>query len=250
MVPIIGGRLGDDRGRRRVLLIGIAAFTVFSVGRRAGAERGGARRRAGPPGAGRRAHQPAGVRDRPAAVPAARARPCVRRHRHGGGRRERGRAGRRRLDRRARRRDVGLAAVLPRQPPRRADGVRALPRLVAEPAAERGAPPPRPAGRGPARRRGLRRALPVRPVRREPRRPAGGAARAGPARAGGLPLVGAGAGAPARPSLDRPRALPGALVRGRRRPRAALLLRLHRDAAGPRVLPPGRARLLGAPLAA
>ena len=31
MVPIIGGRLGDDRGRRRMLLIGIAAFTAFSV---------------------------------------------------------------------------------------------------------------------------------------------------------------------------------------------------------------------------
>ena len=31
MVPIIGGRLGDDRGRRRMLLIGIGAFTVFSV---------------------------------------------------------------------------------------------------------------------------------------------------------------------------------------------------------------------------
>ena len=31
MVPIIGGRLGDDRGRRRVLLVGIAAFTGFSV---------------------------------------------------------------------------------------------------------------------------------------------------------------------------------------------------------------------------
>ena len=32
MVPIIGGRLGDDRGRRRMLLIGIAAFVVFSLG--------------------------------------------------------------------------------------------------------------------------------------------------------------------------------------------------------------------------
>jgi EmrB/QacA subfamily drug resistance transporter len=31
MVPIIGGRLGDDRGRRRILLLGIAAFTGFSV---------------------------------------------------------------------------------------------------------------------------------------------------------------------------------------------------------------------------
>ena len=31
MVPIIGGRLGDDRGRRRVLLVGIAAFVVCSA---------------------------------------------------------------------------------------------------------------------------------------------------------------------------------------------------------------------------
>src|SRR4051794_9755508 len=31
MVPIIGGRLGDDRGRRRMLLIGIAAFVVCSA---------------------------------------------------------------------------------------------------------------------------------------------------------------------------------------------------------------------------
>jgi EmrB/QacA subfamily drug resistance transporter len=31
MVPIIGGRLGDDRGRRLMLLIGIAAFTIFSL---------------------------------------------------------------------------------------------------------------------------------------------------------------------------------------------------------------------------
>jgi EmrB/QacA subfamily drug resistance transporter len=31
MVPIIGGRLGDDRGRRRMLLIGIAAFVAFSA---------------------------------------------------------------------------------------------------------------------------------------------------------------------------------------------------------------------------
>lgn len=31
MVPIIGGRLGDDRGRRRVLLFGIAAFVVCSA---------------------------------------------------------------------------------------------------------------------------------------------------------------------------------------------------------------------------
>jgi EmrB/QacA subfamily drug resistance transporter len=31
MVPIIGGRLGDDRGRRRMLLIGIGAFTLFSL---------------------------------------------------------------------------------------------------------------------------------------------------------------------------------------------------------------------------
>jgi EmrB/QacA subfamily drug resistance transporter len=31
MVPIIGGRLGDDRGRRRMLLIGIGAFVVFSL---------------------------------------------------------------------------------------------------------------------------------------------------------------------------------------------------------------------------
>jgi EmrB/QacA subfamily drug resistance transporter len=31
MVPIIGGRLGDDRGRKRVLLAGIAAFVVCSA---------------------------------------------------------------------------------------------------------------------------------------------------------------------------------------------------------------------------
>ena len=31
MVPIIAGRLGDDRGRRLMLLIGIGAFTAFSV---------------------------------------------------------------------------------------------------------------------------------------------------------------------------------------------------------------------------
>lgn len=31
MVPIIGGRLGDDRGRRRMLLIGIASFVVTSA---------------------------------------------------------------------------------------------------------------------------------------------------------------------------------------------------------------------------
>ena len=31
MVPIIAGRLGDDRGRKRMLLVGIAAFVVFSA---------------------------------------------------------------------------------------------------------------------------------------------------------------------------------------------------------------------------
>jgi EmrB/QacA subfamily drug resistance transporter len=31
MVPIIGGRLGDDRGRRRMLLVGIGAFVVCSA---------------------------------------------------------------------------------------------------------------------------------------------------------------------------------------------------------------------------
>jgi EmrB/QacA subfamily drug resistance transporter len=31
MVPIIGGRLGDDRGRRLMLLVGIASFVVFSA---------------------------------------------------------------------------------------------------------------------------------------------------------------------------------------------------------------------------
>lgn len=31
MVPIIGGRLGDDRGRRLMLLIGIGAFVLFSA---------------------------------------------------------------------------------------------------------------------------------------------------------------------------------------------------------------------------
>ena len=31
MVPIIGGRLGDDRGRRFLLLVGIGAFVVFSA---------------------------------------------------------------------------------------------------------------------------------------------------------------------------------------------------------------------------
>jgi EmrB/QacA subfamily drug resistance transporter len=31
MVPIIGGRLGDDRGRKLMLLVGIASFVVFSA---------------------------------------------------------------------------------------------------------------------------------------------------------------------------------------------------------------------------
>ena len=31
MVPINGGRLGDDRGRKPVLMIGIGAFVVFSA---------------------------------------------------------------------------------------------------------------------------------------------------------------------------------------------------------------------------
>src|SRR3954470_703029 len=31
MVPIIGGRLGDDRGRKRMLMIGVGAFVVFSA---------------------------------------------------------------------------------------------------------------------------------------------------------------------------------------------------------------------------
>ncbi|MGZ4613010.1 MAG: MFS transporter, partial [Kineosporiaceae bacterium] len=31
MVPIIGGRLGDDRGRKRMLLIGIASFAMCSA---------------------------------------------------------------------------------------------------------------------------------------------------------------------------------------------------------------------------
>ena len=31
MVPIIGGRLGDDRGGKRMLLLGIASFVVFSA---------------------------------------------------------------------------------------------------------------------------------------------------------------------------------------------------------------------------
>ncbi|SDX80592.1 drug resistance transporter, EmrB/QacA subfamily [Modestobacter sp. DSM 44400] len=31
MVPIIGGRLGDDRGRKRMLMVGIGAFVVFSA---------------------------------------------------------------------------------------------------------------------------------------------------------------------------------------------------------------------------
>src|SRR3954451_13540699 len=31
MVPIIAGRLGDDRGRRRMLLVGIAGFVLTSL---------------------------------------------------------------------------------------------------------------------------------------------------------------------------------------------------------------------------
>jgi EmrB/QacA subfamily drug resistance transporter len=31
MVPIVAGRLGDDRGRREMLLVGVAAFVVFSA---------------------------------------------------------------------------------------------------------------------------------------------------------------------------------------------------------------------------
>ena len=91
MVPIIGGRLGDDRGRRLMMLIGIASFVVFSAVVGLAPNPAVLVARPGAAGSGRRAAQPAGVRAGAAAVPALGARPGIRadRHRGRGGHRDR-----------------------------------------------------------------------------------------------------------------------------------------------------------------
>ena len=202
MVPIIGGRLGDDRGRKKMLLVGIGSFVVFSamVGL------------APTPGvliAGRVLQGLAGGLLNPqvsglvqqlfptyergkafgtlgAAVGIATAAgPVV------GG-----------ADHRPGRRGVRLAAVLPGQ---RARGHHRLPALrpaAAHPAAAAGAAPgARPARRRPAHRRGVRPAVPGGPVRRRPRPPAGRSSwcprsRCSPASSAGSAARRAGAGTP------------------------------------------------------
>ncbi len=135
MVPIIAGRLGDDRGRKPMLLVGVGAFVVFSalvggaptpavliVGRVLQGLAGGL---INPQVSGlvQQLFRPAGARE------------GVRRDRHRGRRRHGGRPGGRRRDHRPRRPAVRLAAVLPGQRPDRHRVLRAVPAPAAGPGA-------------------------------------------------------------------------------------------------------------------
>ena len=170
LVLVASGRLGDDRGRKKMFLLALALFTLTSAAAGSRAERGDARRRPPAAGRGRRDAQPAGHRLHPAAVHGPRARAGVRavrrrdRHLH--------------RDRPAARRP---AAAVGRRGRRLALGV-----LRQRPDRRRGPGPRRPpAARGTRRAAAERRPLDLvgaRPARRRGRRahvPAG-ALRAGP----------------------------------------------------------------------
>ena len=180
MVPIIGGRLGDDRGRRRMLLIGIAR--VHRLQRVVGLAPD---RRACSSPAGCCRGWPAGCVNPQVSGVVQQLFPLHERgrafgaHRHGGRRRDRRRARRRRPDHRARRRrrTAGGCASWSTCP----SGITSF--LLCR--AWLPAPPPQRhrAARWtcPARRCSrvgvLRRAVPGGAVRREPRRPARAPAR-------------------------------------------------------------------------
>ena len=125
---LLGGRLGDLFGHRRLFLIGIALFTLASLACGLATLAGAAGRRAGGAGSRRRGRLGGrAVADHDPVHRAGRAgegdgRLRLRRRR----RRKHRRAARRRPDRRAR-----LALDLPRQPPDRRRGLRALPRAAA-----------------------------------------------------------------------------------------------------------------------
>ncbi len=139
---LLGGRLGDLFGHRRLFLIGLVLFTRRLARLRAGLLAGDADRRAGRAGSRRRRRRGRRAVARHDAVHrTGRARQGDGRDRlRRGGRRQHRRAARRRPDRRA-----GLALDLPRQPP----GRRARRRAVPAPAARRR----RAGAAGPPRRR-------------------------------------------------------------------------------------------------
>ena len=106
LVPVLGGKLGDDHGRRLMFQVGVGGFVVTSALSGLAPTAGFLIARAGAAGAVRRPDQPADLRADPADVPRRRPRPRLRRPGYDGRARHRDRAARRRRADRARRPDA------------------------------------------------------------------------------------------------------------------------------------------------